>query len=86
MKEWDAECLWKYISYIPILTFNFFPANLRAVSDEHGERFHQQISIMENSYQGNFNPNLVGGYCWFLQTETSSSFKRKKKRKQQSFI
>ena len=58
---------------------DFFPANLGAVSDEHGERFHQQISIMENRYQGNFNPNMMGDYCWFLQKETSSSFKRQKK-------
>ena len=64
---------------------DFFPANLGAVSDEHGERFHQQISIMENRYQGNFNPNMMGDYCWFLQTETLSSFKRQKKRKHQSF-
>ena len=64
---------------------DFFPANLGAVSDEHGERFHQQISIMENRYQGNFNPNMMGDYCWFLQTKTSSSFKRQKKRKHQSF-
>ena len=33
---------------------DFFPANLGAVSEEHGEQFHQQISIMENIYQGNF--------------------------------
>ena len=64
---------------------DFFPANLGAVSDEHGERFHQQISIMENRYQDNFNPNMMGDYCWFLQKETSSSFKQQKKRKHQSF-
>ena len=33
---------------------DFFPANLGAVSEEHSEHFHQQISIMENIYQGNF--------------------------------
>jgi hypothetical protein len=26
---------------------NFFPQNLGELSDEHGERFHQDISIME---------------------------------------
>ena len=57
---------------------DFFPANLGAVSDEHGERFHQQISIMENRYQGNFNPNMMGDYCSFLQTDTSSSFKQQR--------
>ena len=27
---------------------DFFPINLGAVSDEHGERFHQEISAFEN--------------------------------------
>ncbi|UYV73516.1 hypothetical protein LAZ67_10003903 [Cordylochernes scorpioides] len=31
---------------------DFFPDNLGAVSDEHGERFHQAISSMEKLYQG----------------------------------
>jgi hypothetical protein len=30
---------------------DFFPPNLGAVSDEHGERFHQNISIMEKNMQ-----------------------------------
>ena len=64
---------------------DFFPANLGAVSDEHGKCFHQQTLIMENRYNCNFNPNLMEDYCWFLQTETSSSFKQQKKRKHQSF-
>ena len=64
---------------------DFFPANLGAVSDEHGKCFHQQTSIMENRYNCNFNPNMMEDYCWFLQTETSSSFKQQKKRKHQSF-
>ncbi|XP_076659865.1 uncharacterized protein LOC143363151 [Halictus rubicundus] len=31
---------------------DFFPANLGDVSDEHGERFHQDISTMEKRYKG----------------------------------
>ncbi|UYV83522.1 K02A2.6-like [Cordylochernes scorpioides] len=31
---------------------DFFPDNLGAVSDEHSERFHQDISSMEKRYQG----------------------------------
>ena len=31
---------------------NFFPENLGAVSDEQGERFHQDIQAMEARYQG----------------------------------
>jgi len=31
---------------------DFFPDNLGAVSDEYGERFHQDISSMEKRYHG----------------------------------
>ncbi|KAF2361910.1 hypothetical protein FHG87_007339, partial [Trinorchestia longiramus] len=31
---------------------NFFPPNLGAVSNENGERFHQDITEMESNYQG----------------------------------
>ena len=59
---------------------DFFPKNLGEVSDEHGERFHQEIAIMETRYQGRFNPNMMGDYCWTLQRESdSSSYKRKSK-------
>ena len=34
------------------LHLEFFPENLGAVSDEYGERFHQDIQAMEESYQG----------------------------------
>ena len=31
---------------------DFFPENLGTESDEHGERFHQDISTMKKRYQG----------------------------------
>ena len=45
---------------------NFFPSNFRAVSDEHGERFHQDITNMESNYQGKWNPGIMGDFCWML--------------------
>ena len=45
---------------------NFFPPNLGAVSDEHGERFHQDITKMESNYQGKWNPGMMGDFCWML--------------------
>ena len=45
---------------------NFFPPNLGAVSDEHGERFHQDITKMESNYQGKLNPGMMGDFCWML--------------------
>lgn len=59
---------------------DFFPSNMGAISDEHGERFHQDIAVMESRYQGRFNENMMGDYCWFLQREDSTSaYKRKSK-------
>ena len=45
---------------------NFFPPNHGAVSDEHGERFHQDITKMESNYQGKCNPGMMGDFCWML--------------------
>ena len=45
---------------------NFFPPNLGAVSDEHGERFHQDITKRESNYQGKWNPGMMEDFCWML--------------------
>ena len=45
---------------------NFFPPNLGAVSDEHGERFYQDITKIESNYQGKWNPGMMGDFCWML--------------------
>lgn len=43
---------------------DFFPEQMGAVSDEHGERFHQDIADIEDRYNGRYNPNMLGEYCW----------------------
>ena len=48
---------------------DFFPANLGAVSDEQGERFHQDISLMEKRYQGKWSPGMLADYCWRLKRD-----------------
>ncbi|UYV73962.1 hypothetical protein LAZ67_11001610 [Cordylochernes scorpioides] len=48
---------------------DFFPENLGAVSDEHGERFHQDISSMEKRYQGKWSPGMLADYCWTLKRD-----------------
>ena len=59
----------------------FFPANCGAVSDEHGERFHQDISTMEKRYQGKWNTTMLADYCWTLTRDDSSAcYKRQAKR------
>jgi len=43
---------------------NFFPENCGAVSDEHRERFHKDISLMEKRYEGKWNCAMFANYCW----------------------
>lgn len=47
----------------------FFPENLGMVSDEQGERFHQDIQLMERRYQGSWNASMMADYCWMLYRE-----------------
>ncbi|XP_022900735.2 uncharacterized protein [Onthophagus taurus] len=56
---------------------NFFPENLGDVSDEHGERFHQQMKNIERRYQGNWDERMMGDYIWFLIRETDSQRNRR---------
>ena len=49
-----------------------FPENHGSVSDEQGERFHQDIKIMEERYQGPWDVNMMADYCWNLKRDNSS--------------
>ncbi|UYV65024.1 hypothetical protein LAZ67_3002855 [Cordylochernes scorpioides] len=57
---------------------DFFPDNLGAVSDEHGERFHQDISSMEKRYQGKWSPTMLADYCWTLKRDLPQAKYRRK--------
>ena len=48
------------------LSSGFFPPNYGAVSDEHGEQFHQQISAMEKRYQEKWSPAMLADYFWMI--------------------
>jgi hypothetical protein len=48
---------------------DLFPENLGAVSEEQGEHFHQDINDMERRYQGRWNVNMTGDWCWTLHRE-----------------
>jgi hypothetical protein len=41
---------------------DFFPENLGEVSDEHGERFHQDIMAMEKQYQDKLTSSMLADY------------------------
>ena len=42
---------------------NKFPDNLGAVSDEQGERFHQDLMAVEERYQGRWDRHMLADYC-----------------------
>ena len=39
---------------------DFFRPNLTAVSEDHGERFHQDIQVMRKRYQGRWDEAMMG--------------------------
>lgn len=48
---------------------DFFSDNMGSVSDEHGERFHQDISVMEKRYKGKWSAAMLADFCWMLQRD-----------------
>ena len=60
-----------------------FPENLWELSEEQGERFHQDIKVMEERYQGRWDTHMMADYCWNLQRHnpfaphTRKSYKRR---------
>lgn len=56
---------------------DFFPDNMGSVSDEHGERFHQDVAAFEKRFQGRWEPAMLADYCWSLLRDTpASKYKR----------
>jgi len=58
--------------------FDFFPEIFGEVSDEHGERFHQDIMAMEKRYQGKWTLSMLADYCWTLKRDVPDSKYRRK--------
>lgn len=58
-----------------------FPDNCGDVSDEQGERFHQDIKIMEERYQGRWDKRMMADYCWSLKRDSDSLHERKSRKR-----
>lgn len=56
---------------------DYFPENLGDYSEEQGERFHQDISEMENRYQGRWDDNMMADFCWMLQRDEKKKNKKR---------
>ena len=46
-----------------------FPKNLGDLSEEQGERFHQDLKTMEERYQGRWDDHMMADYCWSIQRD-----------------
>ncbi len=55
-----------------------FQKNWGDLSEEQGERFHQDICDMEECYQGWWDVNFVVDYCWCLKWDTVVAKHRRK--------
>ena len=58
-----------------------FPENLGAVSDEQGERFHQDIKVMEARYQGRWDSHMMADYCWNIMRDCEGLIHSRKSKK-----
>lgn len=57
---------------------DYFPPNLGAVSEEMGERFHQDLKVLEKRYQGRWDPAMMADFCWLIKREDPNPKKRQK--------
>jgi len=57
---------------------DFSPQNLGKVSDEHSERFHQDILAMEKRYQGKWTSSMLADDCWTLKRDVPEANYRRK--------
>jgi len=58
-----------FVSY----DLDFFQQNCGSVSEEQGERFHQDIAAMEGRYKGKWSPSMLADYCWTLTRDSPNS-------------
>lgn len=60
---------------------SWFPENLGSMSDEQGERFHQDLKEMETRYQGRWDAVMMADYCWTLKRDVpAANFSRSSKK------
>ena len=60
-----------------------FPENLVDVSDEQGERFHQDITDMEVRYQGHWDATMLADYYWSIKRDDAGASHSRKSLKHQ---
>jgi hypothetical protein len=62
---------------------DYFPDNCGDYSEEQIKRFHQDIAIMEQRYQGQWNISMMADYCWSLKRDVPQAIHKRKSKRQQ---
>ena len=58
-----------------------FPDNLGDHSDEQGERFHQDLKVMEDRYKGRWDISMLADYCWSIKRDEPMTIHRRVSKK-----
>jgi hypothetical protein len=61
------------------------PENLGDLSEEQGERFHQDIKTMEARYKGRWDAHMMADYCWNLMRDCCGRFHSQRSYKRSLF-
>jgi hypothetical protein len=56
---------------------DFFPLHCGAASHQHGEQFHQDISVMEHRYSGKWSVAMLGDYYWMMLLKQNTTYRPK---------
>jgi len=62
-------CNMSLIMHFLFSHLDFFPLNCDDLSDEHGERFRQDISLTEHRYKGKWSAATLGDCCWMMKSD-----------------
>ena len=65
------KCLMRLKLHFMDSHVQYFSENLEDYNEEQGERFHQDINVMEQRYQGRWDENMMADYCWMLKRDLS---------------
>ena len=74
----DLECNMSIKLHFLNSHLDQFPDDQGVVSDEQGERFHQDLKIMEERDQGRWDKSMMADFCWSIkQNHPDEVYKRK---------
>ena len=72
----NLGCLLNLKLYFLDSHLDVFPQNRGDLSEEHGERFHQDLKEFEHRWQGKWYVNMMTDCCWVLKRQTQPRGKK----------